>query len=100
MYAKDVGTPLEVFRGRAHKTVDGRIQADFELSDSGKAVLRGRAPKKPLPEKFALYSEAKKKVLEEAGVKPGDPFKNFIVTKGSPEHEKILKLMKKSPAKK
>ncbi len=111
MYAKDVGTPLEVFRGQAHKTPDGHIQAHFQLSESGRVVLRRPqvsrpapetrtidvAPKvkKALPEKLALYSEAKKEFLKKQGVKAGDPFDRFVIKRGTPEHEKVNKIFEK-----
>jgi hypothetical protein len=105
MYAKEIGTPLEVFRGRAHKTADGHLQKDFQLSESGRAVLRGgrpasAAPSRPLPPSFAVFAEAKKQYLEKQGVKPGDPFEKFVIKRGTPEHEEVMKLVKKSSAKK
>ncbi len=110
MYAKDVGTPLEVFRGQAHKTADGHIQAHFQLSDAGRVVLRRSRPapetrtidvnveprvKRPLPKELALYGEAKKEFLKKQGVKPGDPFDRFVIKKGTPEHDKVNKIFEK-----
>ena len=103
MYAKDIGTPLEVFRGQAHKTADGHIQAHFQLSDAGRVVLR-RSPetrtiapriKRPLPKELALYGEAKKEFLKKQGVRPGDPFDRFVIKKGTPEHDKVNKIFEK-----
>lgn len=115
MYAKDVGTPLEVFRGQAHKTADGRIQADYTLSDTGRVVLRQgplkrsqpppetrtvdlHAPpkvKRELPKELALYSEAKKEFLAKQGVRPGDSFDKFVIRRGTPEHDKVNKIFEK-----
>ena len=92
-YKKDVGTPMEVFKGIARKTSDGRIQADFDVTATGRVALRNAPPKKPLPESFARFAEAKKQVLGE--LKPGEPFERHVVRKGTEQHSQILERMKK-----
>ncbi len=92
MYEKDVGTAREVFHGRAKRTEDGHVQTDFCQSESGRITLKNVKPKKPLPERLVQYNEIKREVL---GVKKGDPFDKFIVKKGSPEHEEIMRKLQK-----